>query len=83
MKSDPAQGDSAFLVKYPCISTFVPTFADKVLPMDTAVAQRCAKLHVLDPCFGRDVIITATTLVHDLRVVTCNMDDFFPKKTTE
>jgi len=46
-----------------------------VLVVDTAVAQRCARLHVLDQRAERDALIAATALVHGLTVVTRNVAD--------
>ena len=57
----------------------LPTFSDRVLNMDTTIAQCCAKLHVPDPRSDRDAIIAATAIVHDMTVVTRNVTDF-PKK---
>lgn len=54
----------------------LPAFAERVLPVDTAVAQRCAKLHVPDPRSDRDALIAATGLVHGMTVVTRNLADF-------
>ncbi len=54
----------------------LPAFHDRVLPVDTAVAQRCACLHIPDPKPDRDALIAATALVHGLTVVTRNTDDF-------
>jgi predicted nucleic acid-binding protein len=51
-------------------------FTDRILAVDIAVAQRCAKLHVPDPRSDRDAIIAATALVHGMTVVTRNVDDF-------
>lgn len=56
----------------------MPAFSDRILPVDTAVAQRCAKLHVPDPRPDRDALIAATALVHGMVVVTRNVDDFAP-----
>lgn len=56
----------------------LPAFADRILSVDTAVAQRCAQLHVPDPRSDRDAIIAATALVHGMTVVTRNVDDFEP-----
>ena len=50
--------------------------AGRVLPVDTAVARRCAGLHVPDPGSERDALIAATALVHDMTVVTRNVGDF-------
>ena len=54
----------------------LPAFAERILPVDTAVARRCARLHVPDPRAERDALIAATALVHDLTVVTRNVGDF-------
>jgi hypothetical protein len=54
----------------------LPAFADRVLPIDTAVARRCAQLHVPDPKSERDAFIAATALVHGMTVVTRNVVDF-------
>jgi predicted nucleic acid-binding protein len=51
-------------------------FANRILPIDVAVARQCARLHVPDPCAERDALIAATALVHGLTVVTRNRDDF-------
>jgi predicted nucleic acid-binding protein len=53
----------------------LPEFTKRILPVDTAVAQRCARLHVPDK---RDALIAATALVHGMTVVTRNADDFHP-----
>lgn len=54
----------------------LPAFAERILPVDTAVARRCARLHVPDPRAQRDALIAATALVRDLTVVTRNVGDF-------
>ena len=54
----------------------VPTFAGRILAIDTAVAQRCAMLHVPNPRSDRDALIAATALVHGLTVATRNVADF-------
>lgn len=54
----------------------LPEFEDRVLPVDTAVALRCAGLHVPDPRSDRDALIAATALVHGFTVVTRNTEDF-------
>lgn len=53
-----------------------PAFSERILDIDTAVAQCCAKLHVPDPCSDRDALIAATALVHGMIVVTRNIVDF-------
>jgi predicted nucleic acid-binding protein len=52
------------------------SFSDRILPVDTAVAQRCAAMHVPDPCSFRDSLIAATALVHGMTVVTRNVAHF-------
>lgn len=54
----------------------IPAFAGRVLVVDTAVAQCCARLHVPDPRSDRDAIIAATAIVHGMTVVTRNVADF-------
>lgn len=56
----------------------LPAFAGRMLAIDTAVAQRCARLHVPDPRAERDALIAATALVHRVCVVTRNVGDFQP-----
>jgi hypothetical protein len=56
----------------------LPAFADRILPVDVAVAQRSARLHVPDPKPLRDTLIAATALVHGMAVVTRNVADFEP-----
>jgi predicted nucleic acid-binding protein len=57
----------------------LPSFAGRILVVDTPVALRCAALHVPNPCSYRDSLIAATALVHGMTVVTRNTADF---KTT-
>ena len=54
----------------------LPEFQDRTLAVDTAVALRCASLHVPDPRAERDALIAATALVHGMTVVTRNFGDF-------
>ena len=56
----------------------LPAFSDRILAVDTRVAQRCAALHVPDPRSDRDALIAATALVHDMTVVTRNVSHFQP-----
>lgn len=72
-RRDPAQG--ARLRAW--LDTRVrPAFAGRVLPVDDAVATRCAHLHVPDRRNEVDALIAATALVHDLKVATRNVRDF-------
>jgi predicted nucleic acid-binding protein len=70
---DPAQGAVLRAWLYDCV---LPAFADRVLPIDTGVARRCAALHVFDPQTERDALIAATALVHGMTDVTRNVADF-------
>src|SRR3984885_12979084 len=59
----------------------LPTFSGRILAIDTAVAQRCAMLHVPalhvpNPRSDRDALIAGTALVHGLTVATRNVADF-------
>lgn len=54
----------------------IPAFSGRILAIDTAVAQCCAKLHVPDPGAERDTLIAATALVHGMTIVTRNVMDF-------
>ncbi|MBI3526013.1 MAG: type II toxin-antitoxin system VapC family toxin [Betaproteobacteria bacterium] len=54
----------------------LPAFKDRILAVDTAVAQRSARLHVPDPRPVRDGLIAATALVHGMTLATRNVADF-------
>jgi predicted nucleic acid-binding protein len=54
----------------------MPSFSGRILAIDTAVAQRCATLHVPNPRSDRDALIAATALVHGLTIVTRNVSHF-------
>jgi len=54
----------------------LPEFSARTLPIDTVVAQRCARLHVPDRRGERDALIAATALVHGMTLVTRNVNDF-------
>lgn len=56
----------------------LPTFAERVIPVDTAVARCSAALHVPEPRPVRDTLIAATALVHRMSVVTRDAADFAP-----
>jgi len=53
-----------------------PEFAERVLPIDDAIATRRAHLHIPDRRNEADALIAATALVHGLTVVTRNVQDF-------
>jgi len=54
----------------------LPSFAERILVVDTPVALRGAALQVPNPRSYRDVLIAATALVHGMTVVTRNVKDF-------
>ncbi len=72
-RRDPAQGAvlRAWLMRQ-----VLPAFDGRILPINTAIAQRSAALHVPDPKPVRDGLIAATALVHSMVVVTRNTADF-------
>lgn len=74
-RRDPAQGA---VLRAWIDSKVLPTFDGRILPVDTAVAQRCARLHVPDPRAERDALMAATALVHGLVLATRNLADFKP-----
>jgi len=57
------------------LARLVTTFSDRVLPIDTAVADRWGPLNVPDPISTVDGLLAATALVHDLVLVTRNTRD--------
>lgn len=74
-RRDPTQGA---VLRFWLNTHVFPAFRDSILSVDTAVVQRCARLHVPDPRPDRDTLIAATALVHGMTVVTRNVDDFVP-----
>ncbi len=74
-RRDPAQGA---ILRTWLDGHVLPAFAERILPVETAVARRSAALHVPDPRPIRDALIAATALVHELTVVTRNTTDFEP-----
>jgi predicted nucleic acid-binding protein len=54
----------------------LPVFANRILPVDVAVARRSAELHAPDARPYRDSLILATALVHGMTLVTRNVADF-------
>ncbi|MHC3821847.1 PIN domain-containing protein [Pseudomonas sp. G3-19] len=72
-RRDPAQGK---LLRSWLTRHVMPAFEARILPVDAAVALRCASLHVPDQANESDALIAATALVHGLTVVTRNVGDF-------
>ena len=69
-------GPQAAILREWITARVLPGFHGRILPVDTAVARRCAALHVPNPRPERDAMIAATALVHGLTVVTGNTADF-------
>lgn len=59
-------------------SQVLPSFAERILPIDAAVARRSAGLHVPKTRSIYDALIAATALVHGMTVATRNVRDFEP-----
>lgn len=74
-RRDPAQGA---ILRTWLDGHVMSVFAGRVLPVDAAVAQCCAQLHVPDRRAERDALIAATAIVHGMTVATRNVADFEP-----
>lgn len=74
-RKDPAQGA---ILRVWIDNQVMPRFEGRILAIDTAVAQCCARLHVPDPRADRDALIAATALVHGMTIATRNTADFAP-----
>jgi|SRR5215469_12864144 len=72
-RRDPTQGA---VLRAWMESHVLPTFAGRVLGIDTTVARQCAALHVPDPRSDRDAMIAATAHVHGMTIATRNVKDF-------
>jgi predicted nucleic acid-binding protein len=72
-RRDPAKGSilRAWLDEH-----VLPTFSERILPVDMAVARRSAALHIPNPRPIRDGLMAATALTHGMTVVTRNVADF-------
>jgi predicted nucleic acid-binding protein len=78
-RRDPRQGTA---LRTWLENAVLTAFNGRLLPVDIAVAQRCAALHAPDPRNDRDALIVATALVHGMTVVTRNTGDFEPTGVT-
>lgn len=57
------------------LRSLVDDYADRLLPVDAAVADLWGRLNVPDPMPTVDGLLAATALVHDLTLVTRNVKD--------
>ncbi|MCW1804669.1 type II toxin-antitoxin system VapC family toxin [Brachybacterium squillarum] len=53
-----------------------PTFSGRIIPIDERAAIAAAALHLPDPMPQMDALIAATAAVHELTLVTRNIQDF-------
>ncbi|RKE39414.1 hypothetical protein B0G76_5830 [Paraburkholderia sp. BL23I1N1] len=58
------------------LQTILIEYAQNILPIDEDVGQVWGRLRVSHPEHVLDKLIAATALIHDLVVVTRNIDDF-------
>lgn len=54
----------------------LPAFEERILPIDTNVVLRSARLHMPEPRPLRDTLIAATALIHRMTVVTRDASDY-------
>ena len=57
------------------LTRLTESFADRILAIDTEVAERWGRINVPDPVPAVDGLLAATALVHDLTFVTRNTRD--------
>jgi len=72
-RHDSAQGE---LLRSWLERQVLPAFAGRILPVDVAVARRCARMLVPNPKADRDALIAAIAEERGLTVVTRNTSDF-------
>lgn len=57
-------------------NTVIPTFDQRILPIDRHITRICARLHVPNQRPYNDALIAATAIRHDLTLATRNVQDF-------
>ena len=72
-RSDPRKGSA---LRSWFEETVLPSFADRTLVVDVAVARRAARLQVPDPISYPDALIGATAIEHGFTLVTRNTKHF-------
>ncbi|TAG77635.1 MAG: type II toxin-antitoxin system VapC family toxin [Burkholderiales bacterium] len=72
-KKDATQG--ALLRKW-FVDHVIPTFAERTLVVDAAIAKKCAEINAESIRPYRDGFIAATALVHRMTLVTRDVGDF-------
>jgi len=72
-RRDPAQGAT---LRAWWDQQLLAEFADRILPVDAAIALRCAAFHVPTSAPFKDSLIAATALTRGMTVVTRNVTDF-------
>ena len=55
------------------LTTLVEAFGDRILPVDSRVAETWGRLNVPDPLSAVDGLLAATALAHDLTMATRNV----------
>ena len=74
-RRDPAQ---AAVLRRWLTSHVLVVFEERILAIDTEIAQRAAALHMPTRISELDAFIAATALVHQMTVVTRNVSHFAP-----
>lgn len=72
-RRDPMQGS---ILRQWLNNRVLTEYGDRIIPINTNIARRCASLHVPDPMPDYDALIAATALEHCLTLVTRNTKDF-------